>query len=245
MEASLPRFFESLFARDPSGAGWLPALLRASPHGRTALGELADEPGWIEISLAVIGANGRRAAFDYPAPPSRGLLAWFVDHPDALTWPDGAEHSLASARLRRALIDDDPPGARARAQDRAHELMRTASASASAFSSDWWRFEDASKLDCVLMTHRLVLMIETDPLSPATDWYPQRTRLVRDLEAASRLARDRAFATLVLGARPLPDEQVARTIASGTPHLTSVERDVLAARYLGSLTWHQASEAIG
>lgn len=240
MQASLPRFFESLFARDPSGAGWLPALLQAAPHGRAALGELADQPGWIEITLAVAGANGRIAAFDYPAPPSRGLLTWLVDHPDALTWPDGAEHSRASARLRRALIDDDPPGARAKAQDRAHELMRTASA----FASDWWRFEDASKLDCVLMTDRLVLVIETDPLSPATDWYPQRTRLVRDLEAAEQLARERAFATLVLGAQPLPDEQLARTIASGTPHLTSVERDALAAGYLGSLTRHQASEAI-
>ncbi|HTX46703.1 MAG TPA: hypothetical protein VMD48_10505 [Solirubrobacteraceae bacterium] len=241
MEASPPRFLESLFARDPSGAGWLPALLQAVPYGRAALGELADEPGWIEISLAVPGASGQLAAFDYPATPSRGLLAWFVDHPDALTWPDGAEHSPASARLRRALLDDDPSGARAKAQDRAHELMQTASA----FASDWWRFEDASALDCVLMTDRLVLVIEADPLSPATDWYPQRTRLVRDLEAAKQLARGRAFAMLVLGGEAAPEgDQTVQLVAAGAPHLTGPEREELAAGYLGGLTWEQAREAV-
>jgi hypothetical protein len=211
----------------------LPALLRAAPHGPTALGEVVDDPGGLDIPLAVTGANGRLACFDYPVSPPRELLTWFVDHPDELAWPDGAELSPVSERLRRALIEDAPTGTRAKAQDRAYELMRNASPR----TLDWWRFEDTTTLECVLTSYRLVLVIETDPLAPATDWYPQRTRLVRDLEAASRLARDRAFGTLVLGADSLSDEQLSQTIAAGTPHLTADERDGLAAGYLGNLTW--------
>jgi hypothetical protein len=226
--------------RDPSGREWLPALLRAAPNGPAALGEVVDDPGGLDIPLAVTGANGRLACFDYPVSPPRELLTWFVDHPEELVWPDGAELSLVSERLRRALIEDQPPGARTKAQDRAYELMRNASPR----TLDWWRFEDTTTLECVLTSHRLVLVIDTDPLAAATDWYPQRTRLVRDLEAASRLARDRAFGTLVLGAQPLLEDELAQTVAAGTPHLSAAERDELIAAYLGSLTWAQASDAV-
>jgi hypothetical protein len=232
------RFFEALFARDPSGRSWLPALLAATPHGRAALGELVDEPGAIEVSLAVRGADGRLACFGYPVAPPRALLAWYIDHPDELVWPAGEQSSPVSERLRRALIDDDPPGARARAQDRAHELMKPASP----FTPEWWRFEDAATPDCVLLTDRLALTIDREPSSPATGWYPQRSRLVRDLEAAKLLARGRAFATLVLGDHAPPD--ATADVAAGTPHLSAEERDELQRAYLGSLTWTQASEAV-
>jgi hypothetical protein len=201
---------------------------------------VVDDPGGLDIPLAVKGATGRLACFDYPVSPPRELLKWFVDHPDELAWPDGTELSPVTERLRRALIDDDPPGTRAKAQDRASELMRNASPR----TLDWWRFEDTTTLECVLTSYRLVLVIDTDPLAPATDWYPQRTRLVRDLEAASRLAPDRAFGTLVLGAEPVPAEQLAQLVAAGTPHLSTAERDELTAAYLGSLTWSQASVAV-
>jgi hypothetical protein len=234
------RFFEALFARDPSGRSWLPALLAATPHGRAALGELVDDPGLIEIPLAVRGADGRLACFGYPAAPSRALLSWYLDHPDELTWPAGAQPSETAERLRRALVDDDPPGTRAKAQDRAKDLLP----GASPFSTDWWRFEDTAKLDCALLTDRLVLTIETDPLSPATPWYPARTRLIRDLEAARRMAKDRRFATLVLSDDSPPDT-IDEQLADGAPYLGESERDKLRDAYLGSLTWAQARAAVG
>jgi hypothetical protein len=46
-------------------------------------------------------------------------------------------------------------------------------------------------IDCVLMTPELVVAIEgkrTEPLSAATDWYPKRSQLVRNLEAGKQLA---------------------------------------------------------
>jgi hypothetical protein len=233
------RFFEALFARDPSGRSWLPALLAAAPHGRAALGELVDEPGSIEVPLAVLGASGRLACFDYRVAPARRLLAWYVDHPQELTWPVDIQPSPTVDRLRRALIDDDPPGARARAQDRANELIKTASP----FTADWWRFEPSAALDCVLLTDRLALTIERDPLSPASDWYPARTQLVRDLEAAKHLATGRRFATLVLSDQPPPDG-IDEQVVVGAPHLSESERDELRAGYLGSLTWAQATEAV-
>jgi hypothetical protein len=234
------RLFEALFARDPSGGSWLPALLAAAPHGRDTLGELVDEPGWIEIPLAVRGASGRLACFDYRVAPARKLLAWYVDHPAELTWPADTRLSPTVDRLRRALIDDDPPGARARAQDRAHELIKTASP----FTADWWRFEPSAALDCVLLTDRLALTIESDPGSPASDWYPGRTQLVRDLEAAKHLATGRRFATLVLSDEPPPDS-IDDQLPVGAPHLSESARDELRAGYLGTLTWAQAAEAVG
>jgi hypothetical protein len=240
------RFFSALFARDPSGRSWLPALLVAAPHGRDYLGELAREPGSLEISLAVTGANGRLACFDYPAAPPRELLEWFVQHPDRLTWPDDVQLPATTARLRRALIDDEPNGARPRAQDRAREHILTASP----FTDEWWRFEDVTTLDCALLTDRLVLTVvgkRTGPLAAATPWYPSRSELVRALEAAKQLSQGRAWASLVLSDEPLPDatdEHLARTLAAGAPHLSEAQREELRAAYLGNLTWAQATAAI-
>lgn len=235
-------FFSALFARDPSGRSWLPALLAATPHGRDALGELVDEPGSLEISLAVNGASGRLACFDYPAAPPRDLLAWFIDHPDRLVWPDGARFPPTVARLRRALIDDEPPGARAKAQDRAREHLPTASP----FTDDWWRFEDVTTLDCALLTNRLVVTVigkRIEPLAPATPWYPARSELVRALEAAKQLSQGRRWASLALSDEPLPDataDQLAQTLAAGAPHLSESERAELRAAYLGNMTWSDA-----
>lgn len=239
-------FFDALFAKDPSGRMWLPALLAATPRGRASLGELVDEPGALEIALAVHGVNGRRATFDYLVPPPRELLRWFIDHPDALEWPAQAELSPETAILRRALLNDDPPGSRARAQDRAHErLLR-----APPLVPDWWRFEEVTRPDAVLATDRLVLVIENarpEELAPAKDWYPPRSRLIRVLEAAKQLAHGRQWATIVLSEAPLQestDATLEHALERGAPHLSTAERDELATSYLGNLTWEQARAAV-
>jgi hypothetical protein len=238
-------FFSRLFAGDPSGRSWLPELLAAAPRGREALGELVDEPGSLEIALAVKGASGRLACFDYPAAPPRELLAWFIDHPDRLEWPDGVQLPPTVERLRRALIEDDPPGARAKAQDRAREHLPTASP----FTDEWWRFEDVTTPDCALLTNRLVLTVigkRTEPLVAASAWYPPRSELVRALEAAKQLSQGRRWASLVLSDEPLPDasaEHLTRTLAAGAPHLNDSQREELRAAYLGNLTWSDARAA--
>ena len=239
--------FGALFTRDASGRSWLAELLRATPRGLRRLGPLADRPGYLLTSLAVRGASGRLACFEYPVTPSRDLLLWLVDHPGKLTWPDNATQSAATERLRHALIDDAPPGVRTRAQERVRERARTASP----FASDWWRFEPASLLDCVLITDELVITVEgrrREPPGPATPWYPQRSQLVRDLEAAGQIAQGRAWGSVLISDELLTagsPEAVAASLPAGAPHLAPDERFELDSAYLGNITWRQACAAVG
>jgi hypothetical protein len=240
-------FFTTLLRRDASGRTWLPQLLAATPNGSASLGELVERPGYLTTLLAVETVSGLLGALEYPVAPPRELLAWFIDHPDRLTWPEREAMSSEALRLRRALLLDDPPGSQARAQERARELL----AAGPPLSLAWWRFEELAKLDCVLITDRLVVTIggkRTASLGPATDWYPERSELVRNLEAARLLAQDRRWASLVLSDEPLPDatgEQLARTIAAAAPHLDPAGRDQLLSAYLGNLTWDRAAAAVG
>jgi hypothetical protein len=240
------RFFDALLARDGAGGSWLGPLLRAAPNGAARLGEVAERPGWIEAPVAVVTETGRRGAFEYPSSPPRGLLAWFIDHPDSLSRPEQERASAETVRLRRALLDDDPPGVRARAQERAHDLLRRSAPIAEA----WWRFEEAHTADCLLMTDRLVLLVHArdEGVAPpsATAWFPGRTALVRDLEAARRFGQDgKAWGVLVLGAEEdaQDGDALTREIAAGAPYLDADERHELAAGYLGALSWSQAAAA--
>lgn len=241
------RFFETLLVADASGSTWLPQLLAATPGGTDKLGELVAAPGWLVTPLAVRGASGRLACFEYPAVPPRNLLRWYIDHPDRLTWPDGEPQSDATVRLRRALIDDEPPGARQRAQDRARDLL----AASAGLTRDWWRFEEIDRLDCVLITGRLVVAVSArgpDSLAPATPWYPSRPRLVRDLEAARQISTGRRWASLLLSEQPVAgagEADLARSVAAAAPHLDEEGHRELLGAYLGNITWAQASAAVG
>jgi hypothetical protein len=245
MESPVETFFAGLLARDPSGRSWLPALLRATPHGRERLGDLAADPGPLLISLTVRGASGRLGAFEHPVAPPRALEGWYVDHPEALSWPEDAELTTEAGVLRRALLLDDPPGSRRLAQERAHILM----GERSALSREWWRFEERTLLDCALITDRLVVTVQPaagGPPEPVSAWYPARSRLVRTLEAARLLAEERRWAGLLISEESLPegsDEQLGRTLPEAAPHLTAAERDELRAAYLGNLTWAAARAA--
>jgi hypothetical protein len=241
-------FFTTLLRRDASGGSWLPALLAATPYGER-LGELVEAPGWLQTQLAVAGASGRLACFEYPAAAPKRLLAWYIDHPERIVWPPGAEATLSAetVRLRRVLIDDDPPGARSRAQERAYDLL----ARSSGLTPAWWRFEELATLDCVLITERLVVTVQAPGRGgqrPATPWYPRRTQLVRNLEAARHLADGKRFASLVISHRPLPDaadEHLGRILPEAAPHLDELERRELHDAYLGNLTWGEACNAVG
>jgi hypothetical protein len=242
-----------LMARDPGGRSWLPRLLKALPASGGRLGELIDDPGYLEVPLAVETEIGLLGCFSYPSAAPRPLLGWYIDHPERLTRSASATAESAEMRmLRRTLLDDEPPGSRARAQDRARDLLRTSTPRSPA----WWRFEEPGRLDCVLLTERLVVSITApDPrggLRPSTPWYPARSELVRDLESARRLAGNRAWAGLLISDTGPPPEldpgdapSVAATIAAGTPHLDDEDRADVAGAYLGCLTTDQARAAVG
>lgn len=236
--------FEPLLKRNPSGSEWLPRLLCATPH-HERLGGAAAEPGALHANFTVPGLEGRRACFMYPVAPPPGLVAWQIEHPDRLSWAEGESRSPEARVLRRALLRDEPPGARGRAQRRARELAPVRSA----FAEEWWRFEETFRPDCLLMSDRIVVVVVAAgaELPAASPWYPPRSVLVRGLEAAWRLAGQRAWGALVLADVPLPEAEDAAVQASlpgAAPHLDASERAELAGGYLGHLTWERAAQAV-
>ena len=106
-------------------------------------------------------------------------------------------------------------------------------------------------IDCVIQTEQLVITIEgkrTEPISSATSWYPRRSQLVRNLEAAKHLANGRAWGTLLMSETALEegtDAGLDAVLADSTPHLDAAERNELHAAYLGNLTWERACDAVG
>jgi hypothetical protein len=249
-DSSLTRvqpFFRPLFAQDASGRGWLSALIGATPGGRARFGELLDEPGSLLMTLSVRTPSGSLGCFEQPVAPPRELTEWFIDRPQELTWPHGVTLSSEMRRLRRALIYDLPPGSRAKAQQRARELMKVRSA----LSREWWRFDYMTTLDCLLMTDRLLITVQgtrTEPSPPVTNWYPQRSQLIRALEAARQLGDDRPWASVLISDRPLAEgtpAQLEQALPAAAPHLTPAQIAELGAGYLGNLTWESACAAVG
>ncbi len=237
-------FYEPLLRRNPSGSDWLPRLLAALPQA-ARLGELLDEPGSLHANLTVPGIEGRRPCFVYPVAPPDGLIAWYIENPERLRWPADAEGSPLARRLRRALLYDQPAGSRRRAQARARELAPVRSA----FAEEWWRFEETFRPDCLLMSDRLVVTVVAvgSTLPAASDWYPQRSVLVRGLEAAWRLAGARRSGALLLSEEPVAeadDAAVRASLPAAAPHLRDGERAELAGGYLGNLTWDAAARAV-
>lgn len=244
--ARVETFFEALLRRDPSGSSWLSALLSAAPNGRERFGELAETPGYLEIPLAVPSATGPLACFEYRVAPPPELLAWFIEHPDQLVWPTDASLSRTTARLRAALLYDDPPGAQARARERARDLL----AAGPSLSPAWWKFANQVRPDCVLITDRVVITIATDGAErSATDdaWYPGRSWLVRSLEAARTLSAGRSWGTVQLSEHSIPDAagDLESSLPTAAPHLSEAGRAELRAAYLGNLTWASAGRAVG
>ena len=232
----LQTLLDPLLGRDPGGRRWLPSLLAAAPYGER-LGEIRAEPGYLNMNLTVMALAGR-PCFQYPVSPPPELISWFIDHPEALTWPAAESLSLSpeASLLRRALLFDEPPGARARAQERAHNLMPIRSA----FAQEWWRFEETYEPDCVLMSDTLVLVFVAvgGEVEPVSEWFPARSRIHRALESAYRVAEERAHGVVVCSDSELAaasDLSVRETLAAGTPHLDEIGRTELAEGYLGAV----------
>jgi hypothetical protein len=101
------------------------------------------------------------------------------------------------------------------------------------------------------MTDKLVVTIEgkrTEPLSAATDWYPKRSQLVRNLEAAKHLANGRRWASLLLSETEIfegSDAGLDAVLPESAPHLNAAQRGELHGAHLGNVTWRQACEATG
>ena len=253
--------FQALIGRDPSGANWLPGLLRLATENRAYASGLASNPGsllpelvqtkpYSDQVLSCYGKDGIQleACFEYRLPPPERFLRWLIDNPDKMTWPqDGKEKRGFGAdaqEWREKLLGRSETEVSAAQQAARRELERCGAARS---RRKWWAFEGYTSLDCYLETDRLVLAIEgkrTDVLSPSTDWYSHRNQLVRNLEVTQQAALGKDFALLVIAEEeiePVTDDMFEKSL----PHLSQDEQVGLRRHYLGCALWRDVCQATG
>ena len=243
-------FFWKLLAQDAMGNTWLPPLLAAAPRGQEWASNCgAILPGCLErrpYTDKVWRQQIRlEACFEREAPPPVRFLEWLIRHPLNLTWPAKWKCKEETRVWRERLLGMHGDGEMERAMKTALAGLRERGAAGS--RRRWWSFEGFTSVDCCLETDRLVLFVEgkrTEPLAVATEWYPWRSQLLRNLETAAELAHGKQFAVLVLAEQRLPDLS-PQDIAAGLPHLRRAERASLLGHYLGCLLWPEACEATG
>src|ERR1700722_7293900 len=207
-------FFQPLLRRDPQGVSWLADLLRMT-HANPDLAErLADNAGalldWVSrprmradraLRLHGIPSVELQDCFEYRLPPPGEFLLWLIENPQAMVWPRDEEMAGAPERRREELFGHHGFAKQRAAQSEALAELERVGASGS--NGKWWAFEGFTRVDCLLETDTLILLIEgkrTEPLAMATRWFPQRNQVVRNLEVARAVAaeRDKDYAVILL-----------------------------------------------
>jgi hypothetical protein len=186
-----------------------------------------------------------RSCFEVDYPPSTRFLRWLIENPGKLAWPTGKDGSRrifgeATQRLRTSLLEGDPA-------TRIAALAALDAKGAVASRRQWWAFEGFTSVDCVLETDRLLVFIEgkrTEPISAATDWYPQRNQIVRNVEVASCAAAETGKDFGVILCAETHVDLPEQAFMDGLPHLSESERKALQAHYWGCITWRQIVDAL-
>ena len=109
-------------------------------------------------------------------------LLWYAADPWEPLWPTTRTYPDATTGMRQALLGGYAPS-RGPAQWLAREALQRFPS-----GGGWWNFEAPAKLDCVLITDRLVLVIRGDRRKPdnrAHDWHMAPRPLPRDFPAGS------------------------------------------------------------
>jgi len=186
-----------------------------------------------------------RSCFEVDYPPPERFLRWLIEHPGSLTWPLESKKTPRkfggkTEASRHALIAGDTA---------THDLAVLAleKSGTSGSRGKWWAFEGFTSVDCVLETDSLLVFIEgkrTEPISAATDWYPQRNQIVRNVEVASCAAAEarKNFGVILCAEEPVP--VLEQDFIEGLPHLSQPDRDALRTHYWGCITWNQIVSAL-
>jgi hypothetical protein len=252
--------FDTLFAHDETGNKWLAQLLSLAPmfphcDVGSLLPELAQFNKRLPRNFAkVLGMKlasrlgNLRSCFEVDYPPPQLFLEWLINNAASLAWPLGKatvplEYSESTQMKRVGLRKSD-------LSLRTEALADLERKKAAGSRRKWWAFEGFTSVDCVLETDRLLVFIEgkrTEPISSATDWYPKRNQVVRNLEVASCAAAqcDKNFGVIVCAETPIPPAALEeRVFREGLPHLSPQEQDALRAHYWGCITWQQIANAL-
>lgn len=250
--------FQSLLLRDPSGQSWLPAILHLADDTSCAR-EMARIPGRIRAPTlrkrkyvdAVLRHHGigqvqLEECFETPLPPPARFLRWLIQNPERMTWPENGQRRFGrqTQRLRENLFAANGVSARQEAQRLA--LSELAQHGSSGSKRKWWAFEGFTEIDCYLVTNTMILAIEgkrTEGLSPATDWYPRRSQLLRNLEVTQQAVGKSNFGVLLIAEQTIPNPSKDE-IDLGLPHLSEDERWRLMSHFLGCVCWKDVCHAV-
>lgn len=233
----------ALLQRDPLGTCWLGEILALAGRESPYASRLAKEPGNLIRSDPA-------DCFERKFAPAERFLRWLLQNPHRMQWPtrDSVPKTYGehTQRFREDLMGRRGPQAQQRAMESGLAALRHSGAQGSERKA--WAFEGFTHVDCCLATDRLLLFIEgkrTDVLASATDWFPSRNQLARNLEVAKESARGQEFAVLLIVEHHNDRVSTISNIAASLPHYSASERANLSAHFLGTLLWNEVCEKGG
>lgn len=238
--------FDPLLDKMPNGVPWLRELWDMAALTRPG-GVVAREGGLGQLIAAETPrtrAERTGKIYGRTVAPPAAFLRWLLEHPDRMQVRDretfGAKSAVAQEWRRRLFSGDEALVVEAR--DAGLELLGQRLAQRG--RNKWWAFEGFTRVDCCLISSQCVLFVEaprTEPAASSTLWFPDRSLLWRNVEAAKELAGVKQFGVILAvetedeGAEALGD--AASTLEKSCPHLEPDERAELSRHLLGFVAW--------
>ena len=239
------RVFDALLDHGEDGPAWMGGLWEMAALTRPGAA-LPPPPEFGKLLASETPSGDARQGTVYQrtvAPPAV-FLRWLLDNPQLMEVGDPINFGAKSADARRwrgKLFSGDE---RLASEARDEGLRQLGKRLAQRGRRKWWAFEGFSRVDCCLVTETCVLFVEdrpAEPMSSSTLWFPQRSRLWRNVEAAQEFAGDRQFGVILAvdqeadGVAALAN--AANTLAASCPHLEGELRAALSSHLLGFVTW--------
>lgn len=246
--------FDALRDQAADGHPWLRGLWEMAALTREAVAVPPPaEMGTLPTSEMRSDRDARQGAvYQRAVAPPAAFLRWLLDNPQMMEVRDPSNFGAKSAdaqRWRGKLFSDDE---RLVSEARDEGLRQFGKRLAQRGRRKWWAFEGFLRVDCCLSTEACVLFVEdrpTEPVPPSTLWFPSRSRVWRNVEAAKEFAGDRAFG-VILAVDEEADGVAAlahatNTLAGSYPHLDGAPRADLARHFLGFVTWTEIVATFG
>jgi len=231
--------FDHLYERDPTGRDWLSYLLSVGSRAKHV--DVPTDPGLLLAEHRRTWGHAEKRL----APP-RALLEYLIRNVTSDSVERSGDKGLLLSR-RRALAARDP--------DMTAAALK--GLDGRTWNRRWYALEGESCPDAFFETKNVILVVEgkrtESSCTTKTKWMPQRSQLLRHMDAATEIAAGRQVYGLLMveGREPDPrqvpqfwldevDAQVADDLLdSSLPHRTAEEKNTIAAGVLGAITWQR------
>jgi hypothetical protein len=235
--------FNELLNRWPSGQDWVQRLCematatRASARPQGNMGPLMPQE-----TPQVAKRVGK--VFERAISAPTAFLRWLIRHPERMHCSDEVNFGSRDpgvSEWRRKLLRGNAEERKDAIDEGLKALENTPAVQ---WRGKWWVFEGRSHIDCCLMTEQCVLFVEgkrTESVSPATQWFTQRSQLWRNVETAQEFAAGKQFGVILAVETDVDGrvalEQAATTLVASYPHLDDSSCEELSRHLLGYVTW--------